>query len=318
MKKLVYGLLILLAAGIAGTVATAGAAGGFNFNAKEVFDEKVISNKEIKNIEVALSSADLTFHQTSDEDIKVELNGKVNKKYKDRFQLEVEEKGNTLEIALSGEDRLEFNFGINIVDKNVDVYLPERVFDKIHGKSSSGDIKGTDMQAKEEVVLNSNSGDVALEHSKSAERMMLKTSSGDIQSLKNSAEDFELKTNSGDLTIRDQQGKETVLDTSSGDITISEALGNLKADSSSGDILIENSELTGNIDAEATSGEISIEFDKEPSSMEIDFNGGSGEGTVELEGLSYEEKSEDEIKGKIGSGKYKLKVRTHSGDFELR
>jgi lia operon protein LiaG len=59
-------------------------------------------------------------------------------------------------------------------------------------------------------------------------------------------------------------------------------------------------------------------LDEKPDSLSVDFKGGSGEGTVDLDGLSYEEKSEDEILGKIGSGKYMIKARTSSGDFELR
>jgi lia operon protein LiaG len=317
MKKLVYGLLLLLAAGIAGTVATAGASGGFSFNTKEVFDEKIIANKDIKNIEIDLTSADLTLHQTSDEDIKVELNGKANKKYSDRFQLDIDENGETLDINLAGEDRIEFNFGINIVDTNVDVYLPERVFDRINAKTSSGDIDASGIKAKE-IVLNSQSGDVGMDSSASEGKTVLKTSSGDIQSLSNSAPALDLKSESGDMMIRDQKAKETLLYTSSGDINVVNAAGAVKADSSSGDIHIENKKLTGNIDAEASSGEIIIELDEKPDSLSVDFKGGSGEGTVDLDGLSYEEKSEDEIQGKIGSGKYAIKARTSSGDFQLR
>lgn len=317
MKKLVYGLLLLLAAGIAGTVATAGAAGGFSFNTKEVFDEKIIANKDIKNIEIDLSSADLVLHQTSDEDIKVELNGKANKKYSDRFQLDVDENGETLDIRLSGEDRIEFNFGINIVDTNVDVYLPERVFDRIYAKTSSGDIEASSIEAMD-IVLNSQSGDVGMDSSTAEGKTVLKTSSGDIQSLSNSAAAFDIKSSSGDLMIRDQKAKETILHISSGEINIANAAGDVKADSSSGDINIENKKLTGNIDAEASSGEITIELDENPNSLAVDYKGGSGEGTIDLDGLSYEEKSEDEIKGKIGSGKYTIKARTSSGDFQLR
>ncbi|MCM3594813.1 DUF4097 domain-containing protein [Metabacillus idriensis] len=317
MKKLVYGLLILLAAGIAGTVATAGTAGGFSFNTKEVFDEKIIANKDIKNIEIDLSSADLTLHQTSDEEIKVELNGKVNKKYSDRIKLDVDEKGDTLDIVLSGEDRMQFSFGINIVDTNVDVYLPERVFDRINAKTSSGDIESADIKAKE-ILMTSQSGDVALDSSTSEENMILKTSSGDIQSISNSASSFDLNSESGDLIIREQKAKETVLHTSSGDMNVVNTTGSINADSSSGDIIIENKKLTGNIDAETSSGEITIGFEEQPDSLEVDYKGGSGEGSVDLDGLNYEEKSEDEIKGKIGSGKYTIKARTSSGDFQLR
>ncbi|MDQ0860640.1 hypothetical protein [Bacillus sp. V2I10] len=51
-----------------------------------------------------------------------------------------------------------------------------------------------------------------------------------------------------------------------------------------------------------SSEEITIELAEKPDSLAVDYKGGSGEGTIDLDGLSYEEKSEDEIKGKIGSG----------------
>ena len=41
-------------------------------------------------------------------------------------------------------------------------------------------------------------------------------------------------------------------------------------------------------------------------------------GSVHLEGMLYEEKSDNLIKGKIGDGGHLLEVRTNSGDFDLR
>ncbi|WML50222.1 DUF4097 family beta strand repeat-containing protein [Neobacillus sp. PS3-34] len=317
MKKFVYILLILFVIGLAGTLVTVNANGGFSFDTNNVSDKAVIDNDGIKKLKVDLSSSDVSIHPTTDKEITVELSGKISKKLKKKIKLAVRENGDTAEVSLKNENQIKFNIGVLIVDTNVDIYMPKEMFESIRLETSSGDIAAEGLTAKE-ISLQSSSGDIAVENSKAEDLFAIQTSSGDISSMKNSGEKLDMKASSGDINVKDQESREAVIQSSSGEIRLRNISGNLAADSSSGDIFIKNKEITGDFNAESSSGDITIEFDKNPSSLAFDFRGNSGEGKVEFGGVKYEEKKENELIGTIGLGEYKLKARTNSGDFTLR
>ncbi|MFD2445413.1 DUF4097 family beta strand repeat-containing protein [Bacillus sp. CGMCC 1.16607] len=278
MKKIVYSMLFLFSVGVAGTLISVSASGGFSLDTYNVGDQVVVNNKNISDIEVELSSTDVTVHSTSDKEITVELNGKISKKLKKKLNLDVKEKGDTLKISLDGEDQIKFNIGVLIIDTNIDIYLPEKLYDSINVDISSGDIDLKELKAKE----------------------------------------YSLETSSGDISAKDIDGVQSNINATSGDIDLKNVKGDISIVSTSGDINIHNKEVFGNIETKATSGDVTVEFDKQPESLAIDFNATSGDGKVSLDGVSYEEKTEDEIRGKIGTGEYKLIVDITSGDFVLR
>jgi lia operon protein LiaG len=278
MKKIVYGLLLLFIIGVIGTIISVSASGGFSLDTYNVNDKVVVNNKDISKVEIDLSSSDLTVLPTTDKEITVEFNGKISKKLKKKIKLDVKERDNTLKIELKDEDQIKFNIGVMIVDTNVEVYLPEKIYESLKIDLSSGDIEMENIKSKE----------------------------------------FILEASSGDIIVRDLEATINQFHTSSGEIKASNIIGNIAADTSSGDITIQNEDVTGDIKAEASSGDVTVEFKEEPSSLAIEFRASSGEGEVTLAGVSYEEKTENKIKGKIGSGEFNLKVDTSSGDFYLK
>lgn len=278
MKKVVYSMLVLFIIGVVGTLVSVSASGGFSLDTYNVSDQAVINNKEISEIEMNLSSTDLTLHPTTDEEITVEFSGKISKKLKNKITLDVKEKGNKLTIGLKGEDQIKLNIGVLIVDTNCDVYLPTRLYESLKIDNSSGDIELKDLKVRQ----------------------------------------LSLETSSGEMTIHNLESSDNLFQTSSGEINLTNVKGDITAEASSGDIFIHNEDSFGDIKADTSSGDISVEFEREPKSLDINFSASSGEGEVTLDGVSYEEKSEHEIHGKIGSGEYKLSAHTSSGDFYLK
>ncbi|HYK71662.1 MAG TPA: DUF4097 family beta strand repeat-containing protein [Pseudoneobacillus sp.] len=278
MKKVVYSMLVLFIIGVVGTLVSVSASGGFSLDTYNVSDQAVITNKGISEIEMDLSSTDLALHPTTDDEITVDFNGKISKKLKNKITLDVKEKGNKLSIGLKGEDQIKLNIGVLIIDTKVDVYLPNRVYESLIIDNSSGDIELKDLNVKE----------------------------------------ISLKTSSGDMIIHNLASSENLFHTSSGEIQLTNIKGDLTAETSSGDIFIQSEKTYGDIKANTSSGDISIEFEENPKSLAINFNASSGDGEVSLDGVSYEEKSEHEIRGKIGSGEYELNAHTSSGDFYLK
>ncbi|UAK17007.1 DUF4097 family beta strand repeat-containing protein [Sporolactobacillus terrae] len=50
----------------------------------------------------------------------------------------------------------------------------------------------------------------------------------------------------------------------------------------------------------------------------MDYRGSSGDGSVRIKDMLYEEKSDHRIVGKKGDGRYTVRVQTSSGDFKFR
>jgi lia operon protein LiaG len=147
------------------------------------------------------------------------------------------------------------------------------------------------------------------------EELSVATSSGDIQAKNLSVSDLAFEATSGDMKVERVASKKAHLLSTSGDIYAEglEATGKLSIEATSGDIhsIRSNGRTMHMI---ATSGDVSIEGISD--SLSIDFQG--GEGTVDVPGFLFEEKSEERIIGKIGKGEASLKVRTTSGDFSLK
>lgn len=278
MKKLVYSLLVLFIIGVIGTLVSVSASGGFSLDTYDVGDQAVINNTDISEIEMDLSSTDISIHPTEDEKITVDFNGKISKKLKNKIKLDVQEKGNRLKIGLKGEDQIKLNIGVLIIDTQVDVYLPHKVYDSLKIDNSSGDIEMKDLKVKE----------------------------------------LSLGTSSGDLILHNVESNSHLFHTSSGEMNLSNVIGDLTLESSSGDIFIQNEQASGNISANTSSGDISVEFQQEPKSLAINFSASSGEADVTLNDVNYEVKSEHQVIGKIGSGEYKVNAHTSSGDFYLK
>jgi lia operon protein LiaG len=278
MKKVVYLMIVLFIVGILGTLVIVSASGGFSLDTYNVNDKAVVNNVDISRVEIDLSSSDVTINPSDTDEITVEMYGKISKKLKKKLKLDVQERGQTLKIGLAGEDQIKFNIGVLIVDTNVEVILPQKIYDSIKIDTSSGDILIQDLKAKETIF----------------------------------------ETSSGDITARNLYTEVNRLHSSSGEMELSNVTGDIEAESSSGDMVIDYVNANGNLDAKTSSGDVSVTYQNEPNSLAIDFHGSSGEGEVSLEGVSYDEKSENAISGVIGSGLYKLKVVTSSGDFSLR
>ncbi|CAG9610798.1 DUF4097 family beta strand repeat-containing protein [Pseudoneobacillus rhizosphaerae] len=278
MKKVVYLMLMLFIIGVVGTLVSVSASGGFSLDTYNVSDKAVVNNVDISRVKIDLSSSDVTVHSSDTDEITVEMNGKISKKLKKKLKLDVQEKSKTLKIGLAGEDQIKFNIGVLIVDTNVEVFLPQKIYDSIQIDTSSGDILIQDLKAKETIF----------------------------------------DTSSGDIIARNMYTEVNRFHSSSGEMELSNVTGDIQAESSSGDMIIDYVNANGNLDAKTSSGDVSVTYRNEPNSLAIDFQGSSGEGEVSLKAVSYEEKSENSIRGVIGEGFYKLKVETSSGDFSLR
>ncbi len=316
MKKLVAGLVVLFLIGVGGSAITLSASGGLNFNTVDISQNETIDAGSIQNISVKSASTDVVIREAgSEEDIKVALTGKVSKKLKDDYKLKVSEEDGTLNVDLDVKNM--FRMGVVIIrDVKIEVLLPKKEYEELAVQVLSGDIKAENIQSKDS-IFETKSGDVALKGMEAGSQMEIKVASGDVRVEDSSAKELKFKAASGDMTIDGAAAETADLYTASGDIEISGLSGDITAKITSGDLSIINDQLAGSITAETASGDVAIAFKEKPSDMMVDFKATSGEGKVQLDGFLFEEKEEDRILGKIGSGEHVVKVHTSSGDFNL-
>lgn len=172
------------------------------------------------------------------------------------------------------------SIGVMYSDVNLTVELPEKVWDSIAVETGSGNINAEQID----------SGTIKLS-----------AGSGNVELVRYSADKLTFDVGSGNVDLIDGQSA-------------------LKGETSSGNITVQTEDLTQDTILEAGSGEVMVQVDKEPESLEVDFEGGSGEGSVDWNGMKAVTIDDDGsiLKGTFGSGDALLKVRTGSGNFTLK
>ncbi len=316
MKKALSFLFVLILLAIGATVVFGQFKETFSFNFSTTPIEQVetVSGSDVENIEIRATSADIKIVSVDREDIYAKLSGNVSEKNKDKYKLKVKEVDGNVHIEVE-QPKMEFQFGTNITNLKLEVEVPAKTYTEVSTYSTSSDIHMSGLQVgslRTEVT----SGDILVEGVKITDNYSIELTSGDVRIENTEAKAIAIEGTSGDITFKEVLG-DVQVDTTSGDINVWGVQGNIDLETTSGDIEIDNERVTGNLEVEVTSGDVRVQFDESPTSLTVDFKGGSGKGTVNLDGMQYVEKSEKSIEGQIGDGEYLLKVRTTSGDFRL-
>lgn len=295
MSKLVKIALILLIIGISGTVATASVTDVFSFDTVKLEESNEVNGDKIKKIDVITSSTDINVVPTKNDEIKVNFSGEVSERLKDTYDLIVKEDGDQLTVEVVNEN-LYFYIGIPVIKLSLEIEVPEKEYENIVVTASSGDIELNGLQANE---------------------LKFETSSGDMEIANLEGDTIKSVASSGTISMKNSSAKNFEFEASSGDVLLENIVGDVKALTSSGSINLDNDEISGNLFAEASSGDVNVAYNEKPTSLLINFEHSSGEEEINIDGVNYEERTDDRIIGKIGSGKYELKIKTSSGDFTL-
>lgn len=316
MKKILSFLFVLILLAIGATMVFGNLKETFrtNFNTTTIEQEETVSGNDAKTIEIHATSANIKVVSADREDISAKLSGDVSEKNKDKYKLIVKEVGGSVYIEVD-QPKMEFQIGTNINSLKLEVEVPKKTYTELSTYSTSSDIEINSLTL-DSLRTELTSGDISVEGVTITDRYSIELTSGDVRIENTEAKVIAMEGTSGDITFKEVLG-DIQLVTTSGDILVWNVEGNIDVRTTSGDIDIENKRLTGNILVEVTSGDVNVQFDEAPSSLAVDYKGKSGKGTLDLDGMQYEENSVRKIKGKVGHGEYSLKVRTTSGDFRL-
>lgn len=253
-------------------------------------------SKAVRNIQMEKMSVDVELIKREREDVKVTLSGQVRGKDHDHFQLETSQDGENLQIEVTEKEN---RFGVGLWKKmTLHVEVPHERLGSLMISTSSGDI---DVKG------------VSTSHS------TYESSSGDLTIEDQEQKNLKIQTSSGDVFLNRVQSHITEISTGSGEV-MGERFdpGAAVFETSSGEISIKSQRLAGDIQTSSSSGDIRVLFEEKPASILVDFKSNSGEADVDIDGMDYEVRKNNEVRGRKAEGGFSVVAESSSGDLLVR
>lgn len=295
IKKIVFYLMIIAVLGIGTGLGIAYFTGGFYTDSSENSDFFNINDTQIEKMDgitqmiIEGVSADINIIPDEREDVKAHFYGNTN--VSDLPEMKVGIKGERLMIKIDESTKTQVGFISS--NLSLDIFVP---------KAFSGDLE-----------LHSVSGRVEIKEGLNLRNCSVNLISGDtkIQDLKTQNLDFE--SISGHLTMEAVSTENTRIKMVSGDARISNFQGNLKGESTSGNLKISYSNFDYDIDFKAVSGVIDIDLPDDAAfaldaealgDIQCDFY-------INIQGKS----GKNQLKGIVKEGGNKVVLRNTSGNI---
>lgn len=256
---------------------------------EEITLTETLTDDDVENIKIDVSSANVNVIKEEREDIYVEF-----KTYENGHKLRTKEGAKTV-IETYTEKKISFN-GFN-TDYRLTVYVPEEYKNDMDFDLSSGNITLNEFTL-DNVDIEMSSGNINFENI-AANNMQVSLSSGNV--------DFDnVLTESLSVSM------------SSGNVALLEFTGAIKGTSSSGSFLVRYKDQMDNLDFEATSGSIEVDYNNVPVDAIFDLRKTSGDFDVNIDLDDYHSADDgDEISGVSGEGTYEVMLEITSGDIEI-
>jgi hypothetical protein len=210
----------------------------------------------INEISVNSTNADISFSQSSDKKIKVDITGVGGPKDKQAYT--VAQSGSTLRITQNAKW---WNFSLSLVNnQRIAITLPKSYSNALTLNSTSGDITFKGGYAFSNASIYKTSGDLNGDAVK-AGSFLLKTTSGDLN-LSELDADYEIHSTSGDMQISRLDGHGSISNISGdGTFGVQKLTGALSISSTSGDYQLKLAKSVGaRITAHTASGEVNAGF----------------------------------------------------------
>ena len=259
---------------------------------------------DVKALDIQLHNGDVNISVTAQENVEVNA-------FPEEVEVRLDDDG-VLYIRQGKTASSTVAFGRGLARTDVELILPEKVWDF--------------------VKINTVNGDVELDDALEANKLEIQTVSGDIIADNACCPQIALQSISGDIEGSDMAGN-VLADTKSGDITLGGSFVEVKAGSMSGDV-----ELTCTADlvtCTSMSGDVTVEIETQPSELKVSSKSGDcsvcipdGQGfTVSLHTVSGDLNTEFELVGAIGrksasavyldGGNKNYSISSISGDVSL-
>ncbi|QQE73313.1 DUF4097 family beta strand repeat protein [Brevibacillus composti] len=256
---------------------------GFRF--EQVREERAIT-MPFTAIELETDTADVVLSISKTSQASAKMVGEVSssRKGKQEFITEVTPDG-TLHVSLKEQQlnyvgiKLPFNSDFGMGKLELQLTLPELVYEQVVARSGTGDIRAGRLKAKQ-ARLQSSTGDVELEGFE-----------GDV---------LEVKTDTGDMDLPAVTAKVQLV-------------------SSTGDVKrLQLNAFTNDADIHTDTGDVHVTIRPLPDSAQLDLASDVGDVEADWPRLDYTEKGRHRLIGSVGSEGPKLTVRSSTGDIRIQ
>ncbi|MFC5651353.1 DUF4097 family beta strand repeat-containing protein [Paenibacillus solisilvae] len=311
MRNWIVIALILVVVGLIGLFGTFRGENWLSFGTEKVEQTRAIDASGLSNIHLEINSMDVKVVPTASKKITATLSGSASKKYIGKIELKLERDGDTANLSVVKDTR--FSLGINILDVNVKLELPEQQWKSVVLDSSSGDSEITKLSA-DSITIEGKSGDMVL-NQLTARSLTVSLTSGDADLAGIDADTTEIEGKSGNVALEDLKGNSLKVDLKSGDVKLIDVdAAELKTEVASGNIRAELHSLDRAMAFKTSSGDVKLLSDEQPAAVQIQYRTSSGNLNNEWESAQESSGSEDEnlIFGKDGPI---IAVDTGSGDL---
>jgi lia operon protein LiaG len=282
MKGVILSLLIVMFASFVIGVAILFMSGNLPSEFLEIDEVKTYKmktdNGAIDIIDVFTANTDVNFIPVVDsEEIKAHFYGNVKNRTKKPIpELTVSRTESRLNIEITHPKGLVVDVADNIArDTTLDIYIPDNYTRVIKVATLLGDVGITDLEIKE----------------------------------------FQCNTVSGDLVARSLHSGKSIVKTTSGNLDMSTGMGELTAETVSGNVTVWYEILNSDIEIKTMSGDVKIELPEDAVFyFKFDTLSGNFENTFPIIIVDLSERT---VEGTVGGGGYGIKVTTVSGDLML-
>ncbi|MFD0696272.1 DUF4097 domain-containing protein [Paenibacillus sp. GCM10027628] len=141
------------------------------------------------------------------------------------------------------------------------------------------------------------------------------TGSLNLKELK--AETLTADTNTGTITLDRFEGKQLDLRSDTGSIRVNDGQGNVRISTNTGTINSKLHDIGDSVMLDADTGSIKLQLSPAPTSASFDLSTDTGRATLDIPGVSVKESDHRSVKGTIGDGSKKIKVKTDTGSVTV-
>jgi lia operon protein LiaG len=206
--------------------------------------------------------------------------------------------------------------GVNIREETkLNVLIPEDWNHNIEIKSISGDITA-DQLTGGDITLNTTSGNIKISEIKAKDNISVSSISGNCSIDKSISDYAKINTSSGDIIIDSLEAEDIKFRTISGDAKLNITADEAELDSTSGNIVAEFTDGFEKISAKSISGNVKLGI---PGKAEFTADLKTLSGSINCKDFSMNISSSGErvLKGRVGRGDGKINISTTSGDIKI-
>lgn len=267
-------------------------------------------SESYKNISIITDTADITFFPSESTATTVICREQENIKHSAMIE------NDTLKIEITDTRKWYEYIGINFENSKIDVYLPERAYEALNIKASTGDIDIPENFSFKSIDINVSTGDVE-NRASAAEGIKVETSTGNIDLANISAGSVELTVSTGKITASSIacDGDITVTVTTGKTLLSDITCKNLTSRGDTGKISLTNVYVNETMLIDRTTGDVTFE-NCDASLISVKTDTGDVRGTLHSGKTFYTSTSTGKVSVPRTTGGI-CEITTSTGDIKI-